>query len=168
VTAGVTWWDDIPVEWPSLEAYWLDDVRRWQSMEADYGVHWRRGASRWPSWRVSYGQDTGELFAVRTVPPGRGRYPSNGVLLLAAVPPDPVPCQRCGEPAAAHYPAIRPDNPHPASPPGHPFRGTGSWHATLDRLLDGWADAAVTGLDLAWCGRRLRACGVTTVVDHAW
>jgi hypothetical protein len=164
---AVTWQDDgAPVEWPSLEAYWMDDLRRWHSMEADYGVHWHRGAQQWPAWRVSYGEATGELFAVRAVPSG-GRNPAPGVLLLATVPPDPVPCQRCAEPAAAHYPAVRPARPHPDHPAGHPFRETGLWYATLERLLDGWADPG-TGWDLAWFGRRLAARGVTTVVDHAW
>jgi hypothetical protein len=55
-----------------------------------------------------------------------------------------------------------------ATVPADPCEPGGKWYATLDRLLDGWADPALTGHDLAWFGRRLRARGVTTVVDHAW
>jgi hypothetical protein len=76
----------VTAEWPDLEAFWLDDIRRWRSMEADFGVHWHEGTRRWPLWRVSHLQATGELIAVcqRGSPAGPGR-------LVAGVPTDP--CQ---------------------------------------------------------------------------
>jgi hypothetical protein len=120
-----------PVEWPSIEAFWLDDIRRWGSMQADFGVHWRELPRRWPPWRVSHLQATGELIAVcqRSVPGGSGP-----VRLIAVIPADPR------EPGEV-------------------------WYRTLERMLDGWADAP--GGDLAWISRRLAARGVEVLTD-AW
>lgn len=119
-----------PVEWPTMEAFWLDDIRRWRSMESDYGVHWHDGLRRWPTWRVSHLQDTGELIAVCQ------RSGLGPVRLIAVVPSDPV------EPGEA-------------------------WYRTLEAILDGYADPAVTNHDLAWFARRLAARGVEVLTD-AW
>lgn len=52
---------------PDLEAYYADDERRRLSPEANYGVWWQNFPGfREPSWRVSYVQATGEVYAVET------------------------------------------------------------------------------------------------------
>lgn len=73
-----------PVEWPNMEAFWFDDIRRWRSMESDYGVHWHGGTRRWPTWRVSHLQATGELIAVCQAGGLAGT-----VRLIAVIPSDP-------------------------------------------------------------------------------
>ena len=70
---------------PTLMDFYNHDTQRLTSPEADYGVHWR--LSPWPnSWRVSYVQKTGEIYAVHSGDPSPGP-----VLVLGAVPPDPQP-----------------------------------------------------------------------------
>jgi hypothetical protein len=46
------------------EFYDADITGRALSAEADYGVHWRFGG-KWPTWRVSYIRNTGEIYAVK-------------------------------------------------------------------------------------------------------
>ena len=48
---------------------WAADPRRAKSPEVDFGVHWYeeravRGGVFWPTWRISWIQNTGELYAV--------------------------------------------------------------------------------------------------------
>ncbi len=44
---------------------WIEQPQRKKSGEVDYGVWWRlHGRRREPTWRVSWLQDTGELYAV--------------------------------------------------------------------------------------------------------
>lgn len=60
----------------SLEAFYAGDVRRVESVEVDFGVHWRPSHSAFQTWRVSWVEATGELYAVRLSPGpivGRGR-----------------------------------------------------------------------------------------------
>jgi hypothetical protein len=73
-------------EFDSLWDFQAADVRRWMSVEADYGVHWRDGMVDWPLWRVSYIRDTGEVYAAENGPPTRSR-----VRLLGVVPAGDVP-----------------------------------------------------------------------------
>lgn len=68
---------------PSLEAFYDADPARRHSGEADYGVNWTNGP-RWPTWRVSYVQATGEVYATQLGQiGGQGR-----VEVLGIVPPD--------------------------------------------------------------------------------
>lgn len=72
-------------EFADLDAFYLDDPRRWTSREADYGVMWRdAGFSRFsgPQWRVSYIQATGEVYALSSRGPVR---------VLGVVPADDGP-----------------------------------------------------------------------------
>ena len=41
---------------------WADDPRRKASKEVDFGVHWTLDG-HWPTWRVSWIEETGELYA---------------------------------------------------------------------------------------------------------
>ena len=71
-------------EYASLEAFYDDQPRRRASGEADYGVHWHvHRRCRFPLWRVSYIQATGEVYAVQQ----HGACP---VRVLGIIPPDPV------------------------------------------------------------------------------
>lgn len=65
------------------EDFWLDDIRRLSSAEADFGVHWRYQGRNWPRWRVSHVRDTGDVYAMCQQAPFE-------VLLLGSVPADPV------------------------------------------------------------------------------
>jgi hypothetical protein len=65
---------------PNIEVFYDDDPRRRRSGESDYGVWWTDGARRWPNWRVSYIQATGEVYAKSVNGP---------VEILGVVPPDP-------------------------------------------------------------------------------
>jgi hypothetical protein len=48
---------------PTLEAFYSADERRRRSGELDFGVWWRDG-STWPTYRVSWIEATGELYAI--------------------------------------------------------------------------------------------------------
>jgi hypothetical protein len=109
----------------SLRAFYDDRPERRASGEADYGVHWLVGGQHWPSWRVSYVQATGELYAVSL------HGLDCPVVVLGVVPPD--------DPA---------DDPNPGA-------SRGRYYFTLDGILDGWADPDVSGHDLAWIVRKL-------------
>ena len=66
---------------PNIEAFYDADPRRRHSGEADFGIWWTNGP-RWPNWRVSYIQATGEVYAVSAQGP---------VEVLGTVPPDEGP-----------------------------------------------------------------------------
>lgn len=66
--------------YPNIEAFYSEDEARRRSGESDYGVWWTN-EQRWPTWRVSYVQATGEVYAVQLQ--GMGR-----VEVLGVVPPD--------------------------------------------------------------------------------
>jgi hypothetical protein len=70
-------------EFPSLDDFILDDVRRFHSPEAGYGLMWRDGTVDWPHWRISYIRDTGEVCAFEE---GPGRWAR--VRVLGTVEPD--------------------------------------------------------------------------------
>lgn len=67
-------------EYPDMEGFYQERGGI-SSPEADFGVHWERDAGRWPTWRVSYVQETGDVYAVRNA----GK---RIVLLLGRVEPD--------------------------------------------------------------------------------
>lgn len=48
-----------------LEGYaeWIEEETRRRSGELDFGVWWRVGEQDYPRWRVSWIDDTGELYA---------------------------------------------------------------------------------------------------------
>jgi len=49
----------------SFQDWVIQDHRRLVSREVDFGVNWTlTGNERWPHWRVSWIEETGELFAV--------------------------------------------------------------------------------------------------------
>jgi len=66
---------------PNIETFYDEDPQRRRSGESDYGVWWTNGG-RWPNWRVSYIQATGEVYAKSVEGP---------VEILGIVPPDPGP-----------------------------------------------------------------------------
>ena len=49
----------------SLELFYAGDERRVRSVEVDFGVWWRSSLGEWPTWRISWVEDTGELIAVK-------------------------------------------------------------------------------------------------------
>lgn len=55
-----------------LEAFYATDERRRHSPEVDYGVWWTLPGQRWPYWRVSWVEATGEVYAVAQLPSGDG------------------------------------------------------------------------------------------------
>ena len=67
------------------EAFYESDRRRMASPEADYGVWWTNNLERWPYYRVSYVQFTGEVYAIESA-----SGPTSWVLVLGVVPPDSV------------------------------------------------------------------------------
>ena len=71
-------------KYASIEEFYSKNEARRRSGEADYGVWWTNGP-RWPTWRVSYVRDTGEVYAV-ALNAGPG-----GVEILGTVPPDAGP-----------------------------------------------------------------------------
>lgn len=48
----------------NIEEFYAVDPRRRSSGESDYGVWWTERNTRWPRYRVSYIQATGEVYAV--------------------------------------------------------------------------------------------------------
>lgn len=105
---------------------WYDaNEERRMSGEADYGVGWHDG-ERGQSYRVSYVRATGEIYAVGN------RAPVPPVEVLGIVPPD--------------------EDEIAVTPGKHGVRLP--YYRTLDTILDGWADAMLTG-GLDWVRRRL-------------
>jgi hypothetical protein len=54
------------------KAEFYRDARRWGSMEIDFGVWWFEGdphAFGRPQYRVSWVENTGELYTIRQAPP---------------------------------------------------------------------------------------------------
>ena len=113
----------------TIEEFFDARPERRGSPQADYGTGWTENGQERPPWRVSWLEETGEVFAVRLAD-----SPAGPVRLLAIVRPDPV------------LPGRRKPN------------------RTLDALLDGWADHAVSGGDLAWVTWRLSLARDMTVV----
>lgn len=117
---------DLP-RFPSVDALYSADERRRRSPEWDYGVHWRTSADRpWPRWRVSWIVETGDLYAA---------------------------CAVVGRPAAILLGNVPPygDYPHSA---GIEAWGRFRRAQTVERVLDGWAEADPPLL--AWVVERLR------------
>ena len=121
-------------EYASLEAFYDGQPERRTSGEADFGVHWHAGGKRWPGWRVSYVQATGEVIAVE-------QYGKCQVRVLGVVQPDPDERFASKDEAGGIAWSDR--------------HGRGTYYDTLDRILDGWAEPDVSGHDLAWVERRL-------------
>ncbi len=116
--------------YPTLEAFYTEQPERRWSEEADYGVHWRLAG--WPhKWRVSYVRNTGEVYAVHQEmqeTAKRGQSASYGPLfVLGRVEPDPIPD---GDRKALFY-------------------------ATLETILDGWAERCWTSNGLEWVRDRI-------------
>lgn len=51
-------------EFTGEEEFYADDERRRRSVEIDYGAEWKDENQDGP-WRVSYIQDTGEIYALK-------------------------------------------------------------------------------------------------------
>jgi hypothetical protein len=111
---------------PSLAAFYEDNSDRRFSGEADYGVHWRHDGKPWPLYRVAYVHATGEVYAVQQ---GNG---NRELIVLGVVQPDPDARTETGDWASGE-----------------------TYYRTLDWLLEGWEDHAVSGHDLAWVQARL-------------
>lgn len=98
----------------NIEAFYKENEERRRSGEADYGVWWTAPGLNWPTWRVSYIQKTGEVYAIE--------LKDNGMVgLLGIVPPDD------GE----------------------------IYYQSLDRILEGWADAICHPGSLTWVRNKL-------------
>ena len=118
---------------PDLRAFYSRDARRRSSGEADYGVHWRLNG--WPApWRVSYVQDTGEVYAVYLglLQPERMIVSHGPVLALGTVEPD-------------HREPGRRD----------------PYYRTLDAVLAGWPAHCGEPDGLLWVRDRLAAAART-------
>lgn len=98
----------------NIEEFYAENEERRRSGEADYGVYWTAPGQKWPYWRVSYIQKTGELYAVQL-------SAGSEVKLLGVVPPD--------------------DDRY--------------YYRTLDRILEGWAEAIHQPGSLDWLKARL-------------
>ena len=120
-------------EYVSLKAFYADRPERDKSPESDYGVHWHANGRDWPSYRVSYVQATGEVYAVE-----RGAGP---VRVLGVVQPDPDERFASKDEVGGIAWSDR--------------HRRGTYYDTLDKILDGWADPGVSGFDLAWIERKL-------------
>jgi hypothetical protein len=125
----------------NIEDFYNDNPDRRRSPEADYGVHWRLEGWR-GSWRVSYIQNTGEVYAVHLGPYQAGTLPTgdtligtghgNGpVLLLGAFPVDEERSLR------------------------------DVFYRSLEAHLEGWPRMCTTPHGLAWVMERMQA------VDHS-
>ena len=69
-----------------IEDFYNENPDRRYSREADYGVNWRM--EPWPHrWRVSYLQDTGEIYAVNL---GSNHVPGP-VMIMGVLQPDHEP-----------------------------------------------------------------------------
>jgi hypothetical protein len=79
-----------PLLFPNRDAFWLDDMRRMTSQEAEYGRFWRAGEGTLLHL-VNYIQDTGEIYA-------QALSGAESVRVLGVVPADQVtsPADRFG------------------------------------------------------------------------
>lgn len=69
--------------YPNIEAFYAERDARRRSGEVDFGVMWCQETERWPTYRVSWIEETGEFYAIRLASaPGR---PKGGVELLGTV-----------------------------------------------------------------------------------
>jgi len=69
----------------TLAAFWAaDPAGRERSPEVDYGVNWTKDGRPWPSYSLSYIQNTGEVYTRRN-----GPGPGPAVRVLAIVEPGP-------------------------------------------------------------------------------
>lgn len=72
---------EIRQTWVDVADFYRARPVREFSAEADYAVHWRDGGRSWPTYCVSYIQDTGEVYAVM-------QSGARTVELLGVVPAD--------------------------------------------------------------------------------
>ena len=73
----------------NIEDFYNDDPSRRTSPEADYGVHWKLDG--WEgSFRVSYVQNTGEVYAVHLGPYRQGALPTGEVFISTGRQDGPV------------------------------------------------------------------------------
>lgn len=49
----------------TIGEYYADDPDRERSGEVDYGVQWVEARTTWPNYRVSWIENTGEIYAVK-------------------------------------------------------------------------------------------------------
>lgn len=102
----------------SIRQFYAAKVTRSTSPEWDFGVHWVADTDRsWPTWRVSWIVETGEVYAVELA--------TERVLVLGVVP-------KVGD-----YPYGR----------SHEAWQTFSDAQPIERLMDGWADEPHRPLD---------------------
>jgi len=98
-----------------IEEYYAENPNRRYSGEIDYGCDWKDSYSTDPNqfYRVSYVENTGEIYAIELAYGGEVGYrdnQSNGfVAILGVIPADERKC--------------------------------GKYSQTLDEILDGWADS---------------------------
>jgi hypothetical protein len=108
------------------EPFFLADERRRGSMESDYGVWWRDELDA--TWRVSFVDATGEVYALRLGPPSI--TPMGRDLLMIAAG------------------GTGPDGPLVTL-------ATGLTYDETEARLDGWAEACGAANSLAWIKARL-------------
>jgi hypothetical protein len=115
----------------SLRVFYAANPSRERSPEWDYGVGWADTDRPWPTSRLSWIVETGELYLYRFGADGT----SDAVIVVAVIP-------KVGE------------YPYPTD-----GRREESWREfkdaqTVERVLDGWAEQ---GGDLSWLEARLAA-----------
>lgn len=122
--------------YPSLEEFCNANVARLRSPESDFGMHWRDELG-YPTWRVSYVDLTGEIYAAQMGGSRSGRVEVLGRLPLR-------PCEACNGTAGETTACPR-------------CSGTGYSRLAVEAALASWADVCGDERSLDWV--RLRAAG---------
>ena len=121
----------------NIEDFYNDDPSRRTSPEADYGVHWKLDG--WEgSFRVSYVQNTGEVYAVHLGPYRSGALPTGEAFISTGRQDGPVLL-------LGNFPIDEEVGPHDV------------YYHGLEHLLDGWPERCGQPNGLAWIVERLEA-----------
>ena len=120
----------------NIEDFYNHNPDRRHSPEADYGVHWR--LEGWKgSWRVSYIQNTGEVYAVHLGPYQAGTLPTGDTLIATGHSEGPVML-------LGTFPVDEEKGPRDI------------FYQGLEAHLDGWARMCPTPHGLAWVIERMQ------------
>ena len=121
----------------NIEDFYNDDPSRRTSPEADYGVHWKLDG--WEgSFRVSYVQNTGEVYAVHLGPYRSGALPTGEAFISTGRQDGPVLL-------LGHFPV------------DEETRWENTFYRGLEAHLDGWPQHCPQPNGLAWVVERLEA-----------
>ena len=121
----------------NIEDFYNDDPSRRTSPEADYGVHWKLDG--WEgSFRVSYVQKTGEVYAIHLGPYRQGTLPTGEAFISTGRQDGPVLL-------LGHFPV------------DEETRREDVFYRGLEAHLDGWVRRCPQPNGLAWVVERLEA-----------